>query len=140
MPSDFSNTRSMHYWMRFLLVQSVLLLAVIANWQSSDGLQQHLTSKPESAVMATRQHTHHDAVITDATQLYRICTSRPQRIVPTQSSQPERLSSSLSACALRHSVKPFKSIYDSRTRLETSPFCVSASRDYYVIALRHIIR
>lgn len=140
MPSDFSKTRSMHYWMRFLLVQSVLLLAVIANWQSSDGLQQHLTSKPESAVMAPRQHTHHDAVITDATQLYRICTSRPQRIVPTQSSQPERLSSSLSACALRHSVKPFKSIYDSRTRLETSPFCVSASRDYYVIALRHIIR
>ena len=140
MPSLFSKTRGMRYWMRFLLVQSALLLAVIINWQSRDGLQQNQTIKPESSVMAPQQHTHHDAVITDATQLYRICTSRPQRIVPTQSSQPERLSSSLSACALRHSVKPFKSIYDSRTRLETSPFCVSASRDYYVIALRHIIR
>lgn len=130
----------MHCWMRFLLVQSVLLLAVITNWQSRDDLQQNLTNKPESAVMAPQQHTHHDAVISDATQLYRICTSRPQRITPTQSSQPERLFNSLSTFSLRHIVKPFESIYDSRTRLETSPFCVSASRDYYVIALRHIIR
>lgn len=130
----------MHCWMRFLLVQSALLLAVITNWQSWDDLQQNLTNKPESAVMAPQQHTHHDAVISDATQLYRICTSRPQRITPTQSSQPERLFNSLCTFSLRHIVKPFESIYDSRTRLETSPFCVSASRDYYVIALRHIIR
>lgn len=140
MPSLFSKTRGMRYWMRFLLVQSALLLAVIINWQSRDGLQQNQTIKPESSVIAPQQHTHHDAVITDATQLYRICTSRPQRIVSTQSSQPERLFNSLCAFSLQHSVKPFKSIYDSRTRLETSPFCVSVSRDYYVIALRHIIR
>ena len=130
----------MHCWMRFLLVQSALLLAVITNWQSRDDLQQNLTNKPESAVMAPQQHTHHDAVISDATQLYRICTSRPQRITPTQSSQPERLFNSLCTFSLRHIVKPFEYIYDSRTRLETSPSCVSASRDYYVIALRHIIR
>jgi hypothetical protein len=29
----------MHCWMRFLLVQSALLLAVITNWQSRDDLQ-----------------------------------------------------------------------------------------------------
>jgi len=53
----------MHCWMRFLLVQSALLLAVITNWQSRDDLQQNLTNKPESAVMAPQQHTHHAFIL-----------------------------------------------------------------------------
>ena len=91
--------------------------------------------------MTPLQQHHHEATLTDASQLYRVCSSRPQRILPSQGSKTERTITLFGNFALRqHIVKHFNSYYDSRSRQETAPFCMSASRDYYVIALRHIIR
>lgn len=95
----------------------------------------------ESSVL-TPQHRHHqEATLTDASQLYRICSSRPQRILPTQGAKTERSVTPFGSLARwQHIVKPIHTYYDSRRRRETAPFCLSASRDYYVIALRHIVR
>ena len=91
--------------------------------------------------MTPLQQHHHEATLTDASQLYRVCSSRPQRILPSQGSKTERTITPFGNFALRqHIVNHFNSYYDSRSRQETAPFCMSASRDYYVIALRHIIR
>jgi hypothetical protein len=112
------------------------------NWQSKDDALAEIPLQPtESTVMVPLQKHHHEATLTDATQLYRVCSSRPQRILPSQGSKTERTITPFSNFALRqHIVKHFNSYYDGRCRKETAPFCMSASCDYYVIALRHIIR
>ena len=92
----------------------------------------------ESALTAAKHHVP-EATLTDAAGLYRICSSRPQRVVPTYGAGSQRISGSASAAAKRHNVSLLKLCYDCRCRRETAPFCTSASRHYYVIALRHIL-
>ena len=123
---------------RMLMAQVVVLLAVLFNCQGADAIPAHHTSRqPQSAVVAAqKQHHREAATLTDASHLYRICSSRPQRVNPTQGSKTERTGNSV----WRNFVKPLYTFYDSRRRQVTAPFCLSVSRDYYVIALRHIIR
>ncbi|MBP5386671.1 MAG: hypothetical protein J6Y97_04700 [Prevotella sp.] len=112
------------------------------NWQdqnivSSQSLQKHT----ESSVIIPQRHQPHEATLTDASQLYRVCSSRPQRILPPQGPKTERTITPFDNFVQRqHIVKHLYSHYDSRCRKEAAPFCMSASCDYYVIALRHIIR
>ena len=130
---------------RFFAALCAVCLTVLLNWQGhavavaeAEEPYQHSC---EASVLAP-QHQHHQvATLTDASQVYRVCSSRPQRILPTQGSKTERTITPFGKIAMRqHHVKPLYSYYDSRCRLETAPFCLSASSDYYVIALRHIIR
>ncbi len=117
-------------------------LTVMLNWQGGeDAAVAAPMQMPESEIIAPQHHHQQEAILTDASELYRICSSRPQRILPSQSSKTERTITPLGGNARRQNiVKPLFSHYDSRCRLEKAPFCVSASCDYYVIALRHIIR
>ena len=68
---------------------------------------------------------------------FRICNVRPQRLMPSQGSTHNRLTG-------RQSIPIHKRFsylrHDGRRRQETSPFRTFASSDYYVIALRHIVR
>ena len=127
---------------RILAVLCAVCLTVLLNWQGHvDVTGEELCQHRESSVLAPQRQHHQEATLTDASQLYRICSSRPQRILPTQGSKTERSVTPFGSLAMRqHHVKPLKSYYDSRCRLETAPFCLSASSDYYVIALRRIIR
>jgi len=117
-------------------------LTVLLNWQSNGAVAADEPNPHRESSFLIPQHEHHqEATLTDASQIYRICSSRPQRILPTQGSKTERTITPHGSFAIRrHKVKPLYSYYDSRCRLETAPFCMSASSDYYVIALRHIIR
>lgn len=125
---------------RFIMSILVVVLAVLANWQGTAVQlpleQQH---QPSAAVVTPHNPHHHEATLTDASSLYRICTTRPQRVIPTHGSNSERSTGSCCS-ARRHVVKPLHFLHDSRRRLETAPYCLSASCKYYVIALRHIIR
>ena len=134
--------RRMLLMLRMLTALCAVCLTVLMNWQSKDDALAEIPLQPtESTVMVPLQKHHHEATLTDATQLYRVCSSRPQRILPSQGSTTERTITPFSNFALRqHIVKHFNSYYDGRCRKETAPFCMSASCDYYVIALRHIIR
>ena len=128
---------------RILTALCVVCLTVLLSWQNDSKVcvEENCQHK-ESMVLAPQQHQPRmEATLTDATQIYRICNSRPQRIVPTQGSKTERTITPYSSSAIRtYIAKTLYSYYDSRCRLETAPFCMSASCDYYVIALRHIIR
>lgn len=127
---------------RMLTVLCAVCLTVLLNWQSKDDALAGIALQPmESTVMVPLQQHHHEATLTDASQIYRVCSSRPQRILPSQGSKTGRTITPFGSFANRqHQVTPLYSYYDSRCRLETAPFCLSASCDYYVIALRHIIR
>ena len=127
---------------RILTVLCAVCLTVLLNWQNRhDATVEESCQNRESSVLAPQHQHHQEATLTDASQIYRICSSRPQRVLPTQGSKPERTTTPFGGLAIRHhNVNPLYSYYDSRCRRETAPFCMSASCDYYVIALRHIIR
>ena len=128
---------------RILTALCAVCLTVLLSWQNRCcATVEEAGQHRESSVVAPQQHQPRmEATLTDATQIYRICNSRPQRIVPTQGSKTERTITPYSSSAIRtYIAKTLYSYYDSRCRLETAPFCMSASCDYYVIALRHIIR
>ena len=125
----------------FLTALCAVCLAVVTNWQAEGAApEQNLWNYTESSVVSPQRQQPHEATLTDASQLYRICSSRPQRILPTQGSRSGRTLTLSFSVARQHIVKPLHSFYDSRCRQESAPFCLSASCDYYVIALRHIIR
>ena len=118
-----------------------VMLTVVLSWQQQDCvLVQQVPEQPQSAVMSPQKQHHHEATLSDASQLYRICSSRPQRIMPSHGSKTERTTTPCGSWLRRTIVKPQNPVYDSRCRLETAPFCLAALRNYYVIALRHIIR
>lgn len=127
---------------RMLTAVCAVCLAVLLNSQSHGGEAVVESGQHRVASVLTPQHQHHhEATLTDASQLYRVCSSRPQRVLVSQGSKPERTVTPFGSLLFRqHVVKPLYSYHDCRGRLETAPFCMSASSDYYVIALRHIIR
>ena len=78
------------------------------------------------------------ALITDTSQTVRLCNTRPQRILPTFTAKPTHL-----LCRNMFHNKfyslPFRGIDRYLTTI-TTPIPSSAACDYYVIALRQIIR
>ena len=130
---------------RWLLPILISLLAVVADWQgggfeSDPSFLKVSASEASASIIIPQDQRHHEATLTDATSLYRICNTRPQRIMPTYGSKSERSISQFRLLMLRHIVKPLSLLHDSRRRQETAPFCLSASCHYYVLALRHILR
>ena len=130
-----------HGFIGFLTVLCAVCLAVVIHWQEQDFAPElNLSEHTESSVMTPQYQQPHEATLTDASQLYYICSSRPQRILPSQGSRSERTLTPAFNLVRQHIVKPLHSYRISRCRLESAPFCISAPCDYYVIALRHIIR
>lgn len=83
-------------------------------------------------------HYHHEAVLSDGRCANRICNSRPQRLLPSYGPLPYKL----------YGKTPYSSYYQNKVRtsicrcslLAAMPFLLVPPCDYYVIALRHIIR
>lgn len=141
MPTFAGRMKQKRCFIGFLTALCAVFLTVVANWQEQDvAPEQDHAQRTRSSVMTPQRQQPHEATLTDATQLYRICSSRPQRILPTQGARSNRTVTPAFNFVRQHIVKPLHSFYDSRCRLESAPFCLSASCDYYVIALRHIIR
>lgn len=134
--------------MQRLIVYILLLMlpAVVQSWQGAD-VQKSTAGQPvvvvgeqgAPVVQAPSDHYRHAAVLTDARGLYRVCNTRPQRVLPHYGSSHER-GAGRTVLALHQTVKPFQSPYDGRCRRESAPFCSAASCRYYVYALRHILR
>lgn len=118
-----------------------VFLTVVMNWQGQETVpEQNHSERTESSLMSPQRQLHHEATLTDANGLYRICSMRPQRIAPSQGARSKQSQTSYGYRVRQHLVKPLHSYFDSRCRMESAPFCLSSSCDYYVIALRHIIR
>lgn len=125
----------------FLSALCAVCLSVVVNWQEREDMPaQSCQPRAESSVTTPQRQWPHEATLTDASHLYRICSSRPQRILPTHGSRTTRTVTPTSHLVRQHIVKHLHSFHDSRCRMESAPYCLSALCDYYVIALRHIIR
>lgn len=122
-----------------LALLGFVCLALLQNVRSDAAVPAEESLDRWEATLTAQKHHVPEATLTDAAQSSRICSSRPQRIVSPHSSGSERISNLSGNLARRHNVTPLKSNYDCRCRLETAPFCTAASRQYYIIALRHIL-
>lgn len=89
----------------------------------------------EDTIEPTQRQT---ALITDTSQTVRLCNTRPQRILPTFTAKPTHLLGQNMFHNKFYSLH-FQGI-DRYLTTVTTPIPSSAACDYYVIALRQIIR
>ena len=89
----------------------------------------------EDTIEPTQRQT---ALITDTSQTVRLCNTRPQRILPSFTAKPTHLLSQNTFHNKFYSLH-FKGI-DRYLTTVTTPIPSSTACDYYVIALRQIIR
>ena len=84
-----------------------------------------------------KEHQRNTATFDDASSSLRLCLTRPSRLLPNTGPSPckhsVRIPASLSAKTLSTSLNC------RLCRREATPFPATVSRDYYVIALRHIL-
>ena len=120
---------------RYLHILIILLLLVVCQQEAHAVTRQ----RENSVVCVLYQHadTSKEAVLSDSQSIFRICSSRPQRIIPVfventgkilgrivfYISKPQSCFLQLGGCC----------------RLETAPFQSQASCDYYVFALGHLL-
>ena len=103
--------------------------------------------KAEAATCGTIADNRHApapavAVLSDATNAYRICTTRPQRVAPTNIVETQRAqgkTAPVDAARQKQQYSRFKNFacWPRRLSLPLRPF---VSRFYYIIALRRILR
>ena len=127
---------------RNIVALCAVCLMALLSWQSHGEAAncKASTRLAPSSVLSPQQQKKQEATLTDASQNFRICNSRSQRFQPTNGEKPEREPAPFSRYAIQqHRVRILYSYHDSRCRQETAPFCMSASCDYYVIALRHLL-
>ena len=96
---------------RMLTVLGAVMLTVVLNLQDVNIASEQQTSQERQisqdwqngneqlsveTLVGSQKRFHHEATLTDATSLYRVCSSRPQRILPTHVSKTERTVNRLS--------------------------------------------
>lgn len=94
--------------------------------------------KDRLTAVVHQQDDHQEARFTDASNLYRICNSRPGRLIP-----------SWNVFSQERADKPsfyYNKFYESfllnfrgRKRQESAPFHFDVASRYYVICLRHLV-
>ena len=121
-----SNSGGMKRLQRFrwtIILLITVVLTALSGWQyqgdrplgawQSQRIQEPVPSMMQATLMTPQDTRHHEATLTDATSLYRVCSSRPQRLLPTQGSKTERTNNPCDFVR-KHIVKPLHSLHDSR--------------------------
>lgn len=98
------------------------------------------TSEAPIHFIGYKDSHHQQAVLTDNRNNFRLCSNRPQRLLTTNGAKHERTSGKLSAVGNTRLSTTLKPPYGGVVCDETAPLGFVASRDYYIFALRHIIR
>ncbi|MCE2615740.1 MAG: hypothetical protein ACTTKN_03685 [Phocaeicola sp.] len=106
-------------------------------WKTAEAVQ-HTKQEKQTNDYAFDSFSHNKngvANIQDVQNIYRICNSRPQRVLPSF-----RTNKPMGKMPLFYKyTKYIKSNAAGKFKLETAPYQTEAVCDYYVIALRHIL-
>lgn len=98
------------------------------------------TSEAPIHFIGYKDSHHQQAILTDNRNSYRLCSNRPQRLIPTSGAKHERTSGKQSAVGFVRLSTTLKPPFGGVVCEASAPLGFVASRDYYVFALRHIIR
>lgn len=131
--------------MKRLLTSLLIWLAWFGVCQATTNGAERLTEQPSKDkkdiawTVRPSDERRDQAMLSDTRIWYRLCHTRPQRLAPVYGvghGKPHGKPS----LAIRQKVKPLKAFHDRRRKAESLPLRLVASCDYYVIALRHILR
>lgn len=117
-------------------IPSITMVKHEAQVTSSHHRQGEHRDKPRVSDARTLDHEASGAVITESQNMLRVCNNRPQRVPSLPGSKPTQASSHTSLPLLKN----LHLFLDKRLRLEITPFSTSSACDYYVYALRHLLR
>lgn len=94
--------------------------------------------KDRLTAVVHQQNDNQEATLTDASHLYRICNSRPGRLIPSWNLtfQGEQNKPSFYYNKFYES---FLLNFRGRKRQESAPFHFDVASRYYVICLRHLV-
>ncbi len=120
---------------RHLLFILTLLLAMVFGSQGKAATP----SQQKDRVQAIVQHEpEQKAVFTDNSSAYRICSARPQRIVPC-GDITNNLHQTSKLPYRNKFYQLLLNTFRGRERLESAPIHFDVAGKYYVICLRHLI-
>ena len=133
--------------MRQLILYIIFLMSMVfaghGEVSAASDYYSHTTSKNTKDRLEKVDHKeqHHDAQLEDASmQAYRVCSNRPQRLLPTGNMHAGN--SAVSRLLfnripfLSHS---FQAHGGKKSRLESAPIHFDVASKYYVICLRHLL-
>lgn len=124
---------------RLLTAFCLFWLSVLAFCQNKEVVfgNEHRQLATSSVVVPDKQ-PQKEATLSDAMHLYRICSSRPQRVVSKLNPKNEKSFSFCGNC-FKHLSVHVPNTFDCRCLIGKAFFWLSVSRYYYVIALRRIL-
>ena len=132
------NKKQCFLW--YLTALFAVVLAIETNWREQyDVPEQNRSLRIDASFVVSQQLFSREALRADASQLSHI-SSHQQRIQPTQGARNNRTLTPSFNCVRQPIFNSHHSCYDRRSCLKSALFWLSVSRDYYVIALRRIIR
>jgi len=112
----------------FYILFFVIASSVFSPLSASTAAEHRVGSELKNA-------TNKEAVLTNTRDSYRVCNSRPQRLLTSVGSHVRQYGK-ISFQSKFHLLKSYLS--DDKSRAETAPFSSSASCAYYVFALRRL--
>lgn len=118
-----------------MMMMAALPLDVLASG-NTDGKGGRPAERDRLTDISNKEEQKPMAAFNGIENAMRICATQPQRLLPSQGSAPEKASArSLSS---RNTIL-LCNFQNYCLRQESAPFRSPVSREYYVIALRHII-
>lgn len=123
-------------WLHTILLFLLMSLGGLQQANATSHAQEDERQQAEQWLSFCQSKHKHQAVLTDSSQLLRICSSRPERVVPVQTAEfkdnsVRRLSYTFKNVFYRH--------YPGVQTNATSRIMLVPSPDYYVYRLRHIV-
>ena len=123
-----------------LLFLSPLLTGCSGGTGTTPATIDKMADGESACVQPSSDGSQQAALLTDASDIYRICSQRPQRLIHSQTPNQKRSSGKSNGYVHVNTHSSHKKFFSSQSRMETAPFCFAASRQYYIIALRRILR
>ena len=117
---------------RILLFITLVLAMAFGSYGES-----HAAPFTKDRLQKVEEHKpQQQAVLTDSSNIYRICNARPQRVIPCwafETSTPNKLP------LKNHFYHFLLTTYRGHERQESAPIHFDVASKYYVICLRHLL-
>ena len=121
-----------------IILMMALPVDVLATVGSTTNAKGEGQARRDRLTDISRKEDHRPvAVFEDTMNTMRICLTRPQRLLPSHGAAPGK--TQVRSMESRRYTTPLCNYQIRSSRQESTPFQSSVSRNYYVIALRHII-
>lgn len=128
--------------MRQLILYIIFVMfMVFSGYGEVSAASNHFSKQQTEDCVQKVEHkeNHHDAFLEDASTIaYRVCNSRPQRLIPTGNLYISHALNRLLLNKIQFLSSLFYSAFGGEARTESAPIHFDVAAKYYVICLRHL--